>query len=204
MAGPALRSPALALACVAAGIVVAVLAWSQLERSLIPSFKETDVFVELQAPAGTSVQAMDRLTATLITICERSRMRNAAAQIGRALLSHEVSDMNSAQVWVSLDPKADLRGDAEAVQQVVAAQPGVDGEVQAYLSKKMREGLTGEDQAISVRVYGKILAFSAPRQKRLRQVLAGISGVKSPEVEPQPSNRKSPSRSISRKPRITS
>src|SRR6267142_1576691 len=53
MAGPALRSPALALACVAAGIVVAVLAWSQLERSLIPSFKETDVFVELQAPAGT-------------------------------------------------------------------------------------------------------------------------------------------------------
>src|SRR6266576_322665 len=119
MAGPALRSPALALACVAAGIVVAVLAWSQLERSLIPSFKETDVFVELQAPAGTSVQAMDRLTATLIhDLRAVPGVRNAAAQIGRALLSHEVSDANSAQVWVSLDPKADYKATLEAVQEV--------------------------------------------------------------------------------------
>jgi len=187
MAGPALRSPALALACVAAGIVVAVLAWSQLERSLIPSFKETDVFVELQAPAGTSVQAMDRLTATLIhDLRAVPGVRNAAAQIGRALLSHDVSDMNSAQVWVSLDPKADYEATLEAVQQVVAAQPGVDGEVQAYLSKKMREGLTGEDQAISVRVYGEDLGILRSKAEEIRQVLAGISGVKSPEVEPQP------------------
>src|SRR2546430_15630416 len=121
MAGPALRSPALALACVAAGIVVAVLAWSQLERSLVPSFKETDVFVELQAPAGTSVQAMDRLTATLIhDLRAVPGVRNAAAQIGRALLSHDVSDANSAQVWVSLDPKADYETTLVAAQQVVA------------------------------------------------------------------------------------
>src|SRR5207302_2106456 len=97
-------------------------------------------FVELQAPAGTSVQAMDRLTATLIhDLRAVPGVRNAAAQIGRALLSHEVSDANSAQVWVSLDPKADYKATLAAVQQVVAAQPGVDGEVQAYLSKKMRE-----------------------------------------------------------------
>ncbi len=159
MAGPALRSPALALACVAAGIVVAVLAWSQLERSLIPSFKETDVFVELQAPAGTSVQAMDRLTATLIhDLRAVPGVRNAAAQIGRALLSHDVSDANSAQVWVSLDPKADYEATLEAVQQVVAAQPGVDGEDLGILRSKAEE---------------------------IRQVLAGISGVESPEVEPQ-------------------
>src|SRR6266480_1766163 len=186
MAGPALRSPALALACVAAGIVVAVLAWSQLERSLIPSFKETDVFVELQAPAGTSVQAMDRLTATLIhDLRAVPGVRNAAAQIGRALLSHDVSDANSAQVWVSLDPKADYEATLVAVQQVVAAQPGVDGEVHAYLSRKAREALTGEDQAISVRVYGEDLGILRSKAEEIRQVLAGISGVESPEVEPQ-------------------
>jgi len=187
MAGPALRSPALALACVAAGIVVAVLAWWQLERSLIPSFKETDVFVELQAPAGTSVRAMDRLTGSLIhDLRAVPGVRNAAAQIGRALLSHDVSDANSAQVWVSLDPKADYQATLAAVQQVVAAQPGVDGEVQAYLSKKMREGVTGEDQAISVRVYGEDLGILRSKAEEIRQVLAGISGVVSPEVEPQP------------------
>src|SRR6266513_2530462 len=187
MAEPALRSPALALACVAAGIVVAVLAWSQLERSLVPSFKETDVFVEFQAPAGTSVQAMDRFSATLIQDLRAvPGVRNAAAQIGRALLSHEVSDANSAQVWVSLYPKADYEATLAAVQQVVDAQQGVEGEVQAYLSKKMREGVTGEDQAISVRVYGEALGILRSKAEEIRQVLAGISGVKSPEVEPQP------------------
>ena len=68
----------------------AILVWSQLERSLIPSFKETDVFVEVQAPPGTSLQAMDRITATLIhDLRAVPGVRNAAAQIGRALLSHD-------------------------------------------------------------------------------------------------------------------
>jgi len=68
---------------------------------------------------------------------------------------------------------------------VVAAQPGVDGEVHAYLSRKVREALTGEDQAISVRVYGEDLGILRSKAEEIRQVLAGISGVESPEVEPQ-------------------
>ena len=58
--------------------------------------------------------------------------------------------------------------------------------MQAYLSKKMREGVTGEDQAISVRVYGEDLGILRSKAEEIRQVLAGISGVVSPEVEPQP------------------
>src|SRR6266480_2169735 len=143
-------------------------------------------YVELQAQAGPSVQAMERHTTALIRDLRAAPgVRNAAAQIGRALLSHEVSDANSAQVWVSLDPKADYEATLAAVQQVVAAQPGVEGEVQAYLSKKMREGVTGEDQAISVRVYGEDLGILRSKAEEIRQVLAGISGVESPEVEPQ-------------------
>jgi CzcA family heavy metal efflux pump len=185
-AGPATRSPAFAFACVAAGIVVAILAWFQLERSLIPSFRETDVLVELQAPPGVSLQAMDRRTATLIHgLRAVPGVRNAAAQVGRALLSHDVSDVNSAQIWVSLDPDADRKKTLAALQQVVDAQPGVRGEVQTYLSKKMRESLTGEDQAISVRVYGEDLGILRSKAEEIRQVLATIGGVVSPEVEPQ-------------------
>ncbi len=90
LAGSAIRSPVAAWAFVAGGVLVAILVWSQLERSLIPSFKETDVFVEVQAPPGTSLQAMDRITAALIhDLRAVPGVRNAAAQIGRALLSHE-------------------------------------------------------------------------------------------------------------------
>src|SRR5436189_133923 len=59
LTGWAMRSPIPAYALAIGGIVLAALIWSQQERSLIPSFKETDVFVEMQGPAGTSLQAMD-------------------------------------------------------------------------------------------------------------------------------------------------
>ncbi len=186
LAGSAMRAPGLAYALVAAGVLVGSLVWSQQERSLIPSFKETDVFVELQAPPGASLQAMDRITTALIhDLRAIPGVRNAAAQIGRALLSHDVADVNSAEVWVSLDPKADYEATLAAMQAVVSGRPGVNGEVQTFLSKKMRESLTGEDQAISVRVYGEDLDILRAKAEEIRQLLAKIPGTRKPEVEPQ-------------------
>ena len=79
-------------------VLLGVLVWSQQEHSLIPSFKETDVFIELQAPPGASLQAMERATGALIhDLRAIPAVRNAAAQIGRALLSHELADVNSAR-----------------------------------------------------------------------------------------------------------
>jgi Cu/Ag efflux pump CusA len=186
LAGSPVLSPTFAAALAALGILVGILAWSQQEHSLIPSFKETDVFVEVQAPPGTSLQAMDRIAATLIhDLRAIPGVRNAAAQIGRALLSHESADVNSADVWVSLDPKANYEATLAAMRTVVSAQPGIDGEVQTFLSKRMRESMTGEDQAISVRVYGENLGILRAKAEEIRQVLGKIDGVKSPEVEPQ-------------------
>ena len=186
LAGPATRSPALAYAITACGVLVAVLAFSQQERSLIPSFKETDVFVELQAPPGTSLQAMDRMSSALIhDLLAIPGVRNAAAQIGRALLSHEVADVNSANLWVSVDPKADYEATLAAMRTVVSGQPGISGEVQTFLSKKVRESLTGEDRAIAVRIYGENLGILRAKAEEIRQTLAKIPGIKSPEVEPQ-------------------
>ena len=129
---------------------------------------------------------MDRIAAALIhDLRAVPGVRNAAAQIGRALLSHESADVNSADVWVSLDPKADYETTLAAMRTVVNAQPGIDGEVQTFLSKRMRESMTGEDKAISVRVYGEDLGILRAKAEEIRQVLGKIEGVKSPEVEQQ-------------------
>ena len=186
LAGYAMRSPNFAWALVAVGLLACVLVWSQGERSLIPSFNETDVFVELQAPAGTSLPAMDRITAALIhDLRAIPGVRNAAGQIGRALLSHESVDVNSAEVWVSLDPKADYEATLTAMRTAVSAQSGLNGEVQTFLSKRMRESLTGEDEAISVRVYGQDLGILRAKAEEIRQTLGKIEGIKKPQVEQQ-------------------
>jgi Cu/Ag efflux pump CusA len=112
-------------------------------------------------------------------------VRDTAAQIGRALFSHELADVNSATVWVSLDPKADYDATLASMAKVVAAHPEVSGEVESFLSKKMRESLTGEDKAISVRIYGQDLNILKAKAEEIRQVLGTIEGIKKPEVEPQ-------------------
>jgi Cu/Ag efflux pump CusA len=186
LTGWAMRSPTPAFALAAGGVLVGLLVWWQQERSLIPSFKETDVFVELQGPAGASLQAMDRATTAIIhDLRSIPGVRNAAAQIGRALLSHDVADVNSATVWVSLDPQADYNATLAAMRETVDAHREISGDVQTFLSKKMRESLTGEDQAISVRIYGQDLDILRAKAEEIRQVLAKIEGIKNPEIEPQ-------------------
>ncbi len=186
LTGWAMRSPIPAYALAIGGIVLAALMWSQQERSLIPSFKETDVFVEMQGPAGTSLQAMDHSVAAMIQDLRAvPGVRNAAAQIGRALLTHELTDINSATVWVSLDPEADYKSTLTAMRKVVRSHSELDGEVETFLSKRMRESLTGEDKAISVRIYGQDLKILKAKAEEIRQALGKIEGIKDPEIEPQ-------------------
>jgi Cu/Ag efflux pump CusA len=182
----AMRAPGFAWVLVAAGVLVCVLVFTQRERSLIPSFKETDLYVELITPPGTSLQAMDRISTALIHDFRAiPGVRNAAAQVGRALLSHETADVNSAEVWVSLDPNADYRATLAALRAIVNARPGVSAELQTFLSKRMRESLTGEDEAVSVRIYGQDLGILRAKADEIRQTLGHVDGIKNVKAEQQ-------------------
>jgi Cu/Ag efflux pump CusA len=184
--GPTTRMPAAALGLAAVGVVLGALVWSQAGGSLIPTFKETDLFVELQAPAGTSLPAMDRVVGAAIQDLRAiPGVRNAAAQVGRALLTHDVADVNTAEVWVSIDPAADYGATLAAIRKVARAQTGVSGKVQGFLSSKMRESLTGEDQPLAIRVYGKDPRILRAKAEEIRQVLASIEGVRNPQVDQQ-------------------
>ena len=186
LASSAMRVPSFAWGVIAVGVLVCVLVLMQRERSLIPSFKETDLFVELTTPPGTSLQAMDRISTALIhDIRAVPGVRNAAAQVGRALLSHELADVNSAEVWVSLDPNADYRATLAALRAIVNAQRGVSAEVQTFLSKRVRESLTGEDEAVSVRIYGQDLGILRAKAEEIRQTLGNIDGIKNVKAEQQ-------------------
>ena len=181
------RSGGPAAVLIAAGLVALFLGWTQRDRTLIPTFKETDIFVEWQAPPGTSLPAMTKATETLIQELRKiPGVRNAAAQIGRAALSYEVADVNTGEVWVSLDPAAPYEATVAAIQKAANTQKGFTGDVETYLSKKMRERLTGEDETITVRVYGHDLSILRAKAEEIRTLLSGVDGVKKPRVEQPP------------------
>jgi Cu/Ag efflux pump CusA len=129
---------------------------------------------------------MERATGSLIhDLRVLPGVRNAAAQIGRALLSHELADVDSAAIWVSLDPKTDYEAALTNMRKVISLHPEISGDVQTFLSKRMRESVTGEDQAISVRIYGENLDILRTKAKEIQGILAKIDGVKNPQIEPQ-------------------
>jgi Cu/Ag efflux pump CusA len=165
---------------------VGYLVWSQEDRSLIPSFNETDIFVEFQGAPGTSLPAMNATTQSLIQeIRKIPGVVNAGAQVGRAQLSYDVADVNSAEVWVSIDPRADYEPTLAAIQQAAGKFPGYSGEVETYLSKKMHERLTGQDETITVRLYGHDLSILRAKAEEVGALLSKIDGVKKPRVEQQ-------------------
>jgi Cu/Ag efflux pump CusA len=151
------------IACIGVGVVAAIACvggWRMLEPEMVPSFNETDLVIEWQGPPGTSLQAMSQTTEGLIRDLKQiPGVRNASATLGRALLCNcaRATDVNAGQVWVNIDPKADYEKTVDLVQETVTAYPGMRGRVATYLSTRLREALTGDPNAITVRVYGNNL-----------------------------------------------
>jgi CzcA family heavy metal efflux pump len=184
MASTAIRSPVPAMVLALVAIPVGYLIWYQTEHSLVPSFKETDVLIEWTSASGTSLDAMSRATSLLMRDVRAIKgVRNAAAHLGRAVLSDDATDVNSAEVWVSLDPKADYDETIEALREAVEGYPGMAGEVRTFLSKKMRGALTGGEEQITVRVYGHDLAIIRSKAEEIREILSQIEGIQNARAE---------------------
>lgn len=179
------------IACIGAGVVAAVACfalWTPLERNLVPSFKETDLLVEWQGPPGTSLQAMLRSTEGLIhDLKQIPGVHNAHANLGRAVLCNceRATDVNTGQVWVNIDPKAEYETVVDAVEAAVASYPGMRGQVGTYLSTRLRQALTGDPDSITVRVYGRNLDVIRTKAEEIRAAIEKIPGIENARVEQQ-------------------
>ena len=186
--GPVTRAP---IACIGVGVVATVACvalWRTIERDMVPSFKETDVVIEWQGPPGTSLQAMTRTTKDLIRELRNiPGVQNASADLGRAVLCNceRAKDVNTGNVWVNIDPKANYAATIDAVESAVTSYPGMRGHVGTYLSAKLRQALTGDRESITVRVYGSSLDIIRAKAEEIRGLMAKIPGIERPQVELQ-------------------
>jgi len=110
---------------------------------------------------------------------------NVSAHLGRAVTGDQVVGINASQLWVRVDPKADYKATVTAVQRVVDGYPGLAKNVQTYLREKVREVLTGTDDAIVVRLYGPERATLNRTAQEVREALANIKGISDLHVEGQ-------------------
>ncbi|MFN2468614.1 MAG: efflux RND transporter permease subunit [Gaiellaceae bacterium] len=200
---PALGRPRqVVLAGALVGLATAVMT-PFLGRSFVPSFKERDFLVHVNAAPGTSRQETVRIAGRVARELQAiPGVRNVGVHVGRAVLGDRIVGVNSAQLWVSLDSGADYDESVNRIRTAVHGYPGLDRELVTYSGERIRvvgsladgkhgeggdglDALTGADEPLVVRIYGKDLAYLRTKAQEVRRRVDGIDGVVDPRVEPQ-------------------
>jgi len=173
LSGWATRTPRPVFVAVCVVAVAGLVSMAFLrQESLIPNFKETDLVVRWDGSSSASHPAMSRIT-TLASRELRSipGVRNVSANMGRAILSDKRKNINSGELWVSIDPRADYEATVAAVKEVAAGYPGLSPEVLTNLQAKLRQELSGTGESLVVRVYGEDLKIIRNKAEQVEKVL---------------------------------
>ncbi len=171
----------------ALGVVVALVglvALPSLRRSELPSLRERDFVVEVEAEPGTSLIRMNQIvgqaTAELRAI---PGVRNVASHVGRAVTGDKVVNVNSSALWVAIDDDADYGRTVAAIRATMAGFPGQDRDVLSYQQSRVKEAEEGADEPVVVRVYGQDLDVLTAKATEVRNELAKVRGIADLAVE---------------------
>jgi Cu/Ag efflux pump CusA len=183
---PTVQRTSLAYLLVGVALLVGLVALPFLRPSLMPPFQEPDLVIKWEGAPGTSHSEMTRLTAEAIRALQAiPGVRSVNAHVGRAVLGDEVVGINSAELWVRLDPELDHEATVATIQETIDGYPGLVRNVQAYLGEIVGQVLTEASQAAFVRIYGPDLAVLRRSGQDVVDALAKIDGIVDLTMEAQ-------------------
>ena len=150
---------------------------------VLPSFRQRDILIHADGAPGISHPEMTRIVSRAAAeLRSIPGVRNVGAHVGRAIMSDERANVNTGEIWVSMDPGADYDGTLAAIQTAVDGYPGLDRSVTTYPSDRIAEVFGEAERDVSVRVYGQDLAILESKAEEVRAAIADIGGIDSPAV----------------------
>ena len=195
-----IRKPRTVLIAAGVAVLVGLALLPVMGTSLVPSFKDRDVLVRLNADPGTSNPRMTQLTSQVSReLRSIDGVDNVGGHVGRAVAGDQITDVNSSEVWVSIDSGADYDATMASIEEAVDRVSGVERDVVTYSSQKIRDVgaltdgenpvtgdgldvLTGSDKPLVVRVYGQNQEILRSEADKVRRLVAGVDGVVDPRV----------------------
>lgn len=196
-----LANPRAALGSVALLGLAVVVALPLMGLSLLPTLKDRNVLVRLDAPPGTSNPRMTAIATDLSRDLRRiSGVQNVGGQVGRAVSGDRIVDVNSAEVVVSMKPGADYDATRAAIDAAARRVEGARTQTTTYSAQKLRDVgaltsgenaatgdgldvLTGAGKPLTVRLYGQDLATLQREAATIRRLMAGVDGVVDATIE---------------------
>ncbi len=174
----AISKPRIAYVMIGILAVIGLGALPFLHPALLPTFKEPEIMVQVEAAAGASHPEMVRLVDRMIDdLGAIAGVRKVGALIGRAEFGDRVVDINSAQILINIAPTADYGATVNAIDATISAYPGVKSELQTHLNQTTSQAVAQADAPVIVRLYGQDWTILHDKSMELRQMLSGITGV---------------------------
>jgi Cu/Ag efflux pump CusA len=173
---------ALAVAAVVAAIGLVTMPF--LDTSLRPSLKERDVLVHVEAPPGTSLPRMTEITQRAVQdLGSVPGVVNVGGQVGRAVMSDQIVNVNSGEIWVKIDPAADYDATVASIQDTVVRYRDVSTDVLTHSDERVTEVLGRSDDDLVVRIYGESPDVLNAKADEVRGLVAGVDGVARAQVD---------------------
>ena len=172
---------AVMIVLLAAGL--AVLPQLREPDSIVPASQDRDLLVSWETAPGVSLPEMQRVTSRISAeLLALPGVANVGAHVGRALTSDRVVDVNSGELWVSIDPDANYDDTAAAVTEAVSGYPGLETDVHTYLEDRVR-AVEATDRDVVLRIYGIDGQQLQTSANEALAVLSQIDGVVDARVE---------------------
>jgi Cu/Ag efflux pump CusA len=157
-------------------------------RSLLPTLQDRHLLLQLQTVPGTSLPEMDRITAAASReLRGLPGVSSVGAHVGRAISSDQLVNVNSAEIWVTLDGAADYNRSKAAIAASMHGYPGIRTHVIDYPATRIAQVASGQTDDLVVRVYGPDLAVLQQKAQEVRAMLAKVPGLAAPVVRLTPS-----------------
>ena len=173
-----LRRPKRAYAAVTLVLLCGIGVTPGLGQSLLPTFKERNVFLHFITAPGTAdaeeVRMVESVMKDLHTI---PGVESYGSHIGQAFLGDETSGVNFGELWISISPKVDYDKTINRIQEVANKYPGLRHNVYTYLRERTDEVLSGSGDAIVVRIFGPDLDKLRDNADHIKGMMGGIKGM---------------------------
>jgi CzcA family heavy metal efflux pump len=175
--------PAIVTAALTIGVGLVV--FPTLGQSLLPSFKENDLITYWATKPGTSLPETMRIAARGCADYHETvpAVEHCSSHAGQALLGDEIHGVNFDEQWVHLDPDADYDQAVAGLREVIDSYPGLYRTVQTYLRERVKEVLSGANEAIVVRVFGPDINVLSQKAEEIATKMGGIDGIIDERVE---------------------
>jgi len=144
----------------------------------LPAFREPYIMIRMDGTPSTSREEMNRIvTRASSELGSLPGVQNVAAHVGRAVTGDQIVNVNSAEIWVSIDPNADYDATLAAIQDSVDGYPGLDREVRTYLQQTLGQPHASTSDAYTLRIFGDDHTVLRSEAVKVQERVAGIDGI---------------------------